>query len=365
MPRHATRRIVVCLSALAVTVTGALTSVTPTQAVESDEDRFFAGVPYTGEFASPQVFAEDGRYYAVATNEDGNNLPAMHSDDLVTWIPRDPLPDYQLYRSWSGFNDAMPKAASWAATKVMDGRRRYSVWAPAIARMGGRYVAAYAAMVNFTKRRLCISLAHADAPEGKYTDSSDEPIVCSSDTHGSIDPDLIKVEGRNYLIWKNSGVKGSVPTRTWIRRLNRSATAFRSGSKAHQLLTTTQSWEGNVTEAPDLVEHDGRFYLFYSGNSYTSRAYATGYAVCESVLGPCTKPTDRPLLATGKKVVGPGGAAGFVDAEGNLVLAFHAWSTSEVGDSTPNICGTCPPRRLHLATLAADDDGLLSVTSVR
>lgn len=331
----------------------------------SDEGRFFAGVPYRGEFASPQVLVDGGRYYAVATNEDGNNLPAMSSDDLRTWIPRAPLPDYSLYRNWAGFNDALPRPASWAATRWKDGARRYGVWAPAIARMGGRYVAAYAAVVSWKKMRLCVSLAHADHPEGKYTDASTKPIVCSSDPRGSIDPDLISVGGKNYLIWKNAGVKGSTPTTTWIRQLDDTATKFATGSEAHLLLRTAQAWEGNVTEAPDMIRHDGRFYLFYSGNSYTTRAYATGYAICAKVTGPCTRPTTKPLLSTNKVVVGPGGAAPFRDLEGRLRLAYHAWSGAEVGSSTPGLCGTCPPRRLYVATLVPGAGGALSVAALR
>lgn len=349
-------------TALAPAVAG---SAVGAETRESDERRFFAGVPYTGEFASPQVLVDGGRYYAVATNEDGNNLPAMSSDDLHTWIPREPLPDYAQYRNWSGFNDALPQPASWAATRWKDGARRYGVWAPAIARMGGRYVAAYAAVVNWKQLRLCVTLAHADHPEGKYTDASTKPIVCSSDPRGSIDPDLITVAGKNYLIWKNAGVRGSAPTTTWIRQLNAKATRFAAGSTAHLLLKTEQAWEGNVTEAPDMIRFDGRFYLFYSGNTYTTRAYATGYAICKKVTGPCTRPESQPLLSTNEVVVGPGGAAPFRDLEGRLRLAYHAWSGAEVGTSSPGICGTCPQRRLYVATLAPGADGKLSVASLR
>ena len=362
---HPRRLVAALLALLATTTTAATLTTAPTQAATaSDETRFFAGLPYTGEFASPQVLVDGGRYYAVATNEDGNNLPAMHSDDLATWTPRDPLPDYDLYRSWSGFNDAMPQPGSWAARRSLDGRMRYAVWAPAIAKAAGRYVAAYAAVVDFKTSRLCIGLAYADAPEGKYTSPARKPIVCSSDTRGSIDPDLITVGGRTYLIWKNSGIKGSTPTTVWARRLNATATGFHSGSRPHKLLTTAQAWEGNVIEAPDMVRYGGRLYLFYSGNTYTTRRYATGYAMCRSVLGPCTRPATGPVLATDGTVVGPGGAAGFKDLDGRLRLAYHAWSASEVGDSTPKICNGCPPRRMHLATLKVKADGRLAVRAL-
>lgn len=357
------------LLATLMAVTAAATATPGAAEAVPGGDRFWSGVPYRGEFPSPQVLVDQGRYYAYATNTDGNNLPVMSSDDLTTWIPRDPLPDYQLYSSWAGYHDALPRPAAWAATR-WDGKiRRYGIWAPAVARMGGRYVVAYTAMVDFSDTRLCISLGYSDSPEGTFTDTSRKPIVCSSDPRGSIDPHLIRSGGANYLIWKNAGVPGSAPTRIWVRRLNDRATAFRSGSKPHLLLTTSQPWEGNVIEAPAMVRYAGRLYLFYSGHSYTTDNYATGYAICKRVVGPCTRAAKRPLLATNDAVVGPGGASPFVDLNGGLRLAYHAWTAGHVGYTTdPSTClGTeegCNQRRLHIARLGVRSDGTLRVASL-
>lgn len=364
-----TRRTTTLLAALLVALLGAVVTTGPTQAVTGG-DRFFAGVPYDGEYASPQVLVDDGRYYAYATNVDGNNLPVMHSDDLETWTPRDPLPDWHRFSGWKLFNDALPQPARWADTTWRNGKHRYGIWAPAVAKMGGRYVAAYSAMVNWRTKRLCISLAYAEHPEGVFTDNSRKPIVCSSDTRGSIDPDLIRVGKRNYLIWKNSGIKGSKPTKIWIRRLNGKATAFQPRSRAHRLLTTSKAWEGNVVEAPDMIRYKGRTYLFYSGHSYTTDRYATGYATCKTVYGPCTRRKPSPLLATNDVVVAPGGAAPFKDLDGNLRLAYHAWTAGQVGYTKhPGACRDtpegCPQRRMHIATLKVRDNGRLKVTDLR
>ena len=34
-----------------------------------------------------------------------------------------------------------------------------------------------------------------------------------------------------------------------------------------------------------MWKHDGRYYLFYSGNAYMSPDYAVGYAVADKVTG--------------------------------------------------------------------------------
>lgn len=80
-----------------------------------------------------------------------------------------------------------------------------------------------------------------------------------------------------------------------------------------------------------MVERDGRFFLFYSGNSWTSRQYATGYAVCATVNGPCEKPLDRPWLQSDAQVSGPGGLSVFRGPRGDIHVIYHAWVGDRVG----------------------------------
>ena len=51
------------------------------------------------------------------------------------------------------------------------------------------------------------------------------------------------------------------------------------------LIQNDQRWEGKVVEAPFMWKHAGRYYLFYSGNSYQSPEYAVGYAVADHITG--------------------------------------------------------------------------------
>ena len=51
------------------------------------------------------------------------------------------------------------------------------------------------------------------------------------------------------------------------------------------VIQNDQPWEGLVVEAPFMWTHAGKYYLFYSGNGYTSPEYAVGYAVADSVTG--------------------------------------------------------------------------------
>ena len=44
-----------------------------------------------------------------------------------------------------------------------------------------------------------------------------------------------------------------------------------------------------MVEAPFIWSRNGKYYLFYSANSYEDGRYALGYAVSDSLEGPYTK----------------------------------------------------------------------------
>jgi beta-xylosidase len=350
--------------ACAVAAVLALSLPSPDAGAALGGDRFYAGEVYRGEFGAPSVLVLGKTYYAYATTLDGLNLPVMTSTDLTTWRARPAYPLSAGYSTWSGYNDALPHPATFAVYKYSGGKLRTSVWAPSVAKIGSKYVAAYVIPVPSSTGRRCISIATSTSPIGAFRDTSTKPIVCSSQPGGSIDPQIFRPgNGYSYLLWKNSGVKGSVPTRIWVRRLAASGTSLAPGTRAHLLLQTAQPWEGNVIEAPAMAHYHHRFYLFYSGNHFIDSSYATGYAICSGPLGPCHRPSTHPLLATGWGVAGPGAASTFVDLQGRLRLAYSAWDQGHVGYPSDTSCLQtaygCNQRKLHIATLTVGSTGRL------
>ena len=73
-----------------------------------------------------------------------------------------------------------------------------------------------------------------------------------------------------------------------------------------------------------MVQHAGRYFLFFSANHWDSPAYDIGYATCGSPLGPCPQ-TRGPWIAAQGQVRGPGGEDFFTDTNGQLWMVFHAW----------------------------------------
>ena len=317
-------------------------------------DPFRPGTTYSGDFPDPTVWRAGGRYYAAATTVAALNLPMTTSTDLVHWTAR-PAPDPAT--PW--LSDALPRPARWARTTTTAGGRPFAAtWAPSVARVGTgtatRFVAAYSVSRASDGRR-CISLARSRTSFGPYVDSTTRPLVCGA--RGVIDPQLY-VEGR--AVWMFVKLEGS-PDRIQVRRMNGAATGFAAGSRARTLLRPQATWEGSVVENPAMIRYRGRRYLFYSGNGYASSRYATGYAVCSSVVGPCRRMAR--ILYSGRYLAGPGGATPFVDRSGRLRLAYHAWRTGRVGYPATDACltstGGCAQRRMYVATLAATSTGRL------
>jgi hypothetical protein len=104
-----------------------------------------------------------------------------------------------------------------------------------------------------------------------------------------------------------------------------------------------------VVEGPSMVRAGGRYYLFYSGNDWSSRSYAVGFALCRAPVGPCAKPSPAVACGASRTIAWPGGQEFFTDAGGQLWMAYYAYTELDVGD--PN------SRRLHLMRVAFDSAG--------
>jgi len=92
----------------------------------------------------------------------------------------------------------------------------------------------------------------------------------------------------------------------------------------HLLLANDLDWEGHLIEGPYLTRQDGRYYLFYAGNDFTSPSYGIGYAVADKISGPWRKATE-PLLKSHPRWSAPGHASVSVGTNGEPRLFFHAY----------------------------------------
>jgi len=90
------------------------------------------------------------------------------------------------------------------------------------------------------------------------------------------------------------------------------------------VLRNDQDWEGHLIEGPFVTYQDGRYWLFYAGNDFSTPAYGIGVAVADQPLGPYTKQSE-PLLKSTKEWTAPGHASVAPGLDGRPQLFFHAF----------------------------------------
>ena len=284
-----------------------------------------AAFPY--DFADPFVLATPSGWYGYSTNGGGGHVQLIRSTDL---------------RRWEWLGEALPALPAWAD--------RNRTWAPAVLPRAGGYVLYYTARHRDSGHQ-CLSVATSPRPDGPFVDGSAAPFLCQHELGGSIDPSpVLDVSGRPFLVWKSEDETVGGRAGLWSAPLTDDGRGL-AGFPA-RLLTAGRSWEGRTVEGPSMVRAGGAYHLFHSGASWNSGDYGIGHATCATPLGPCLRTSDGPLLSRLGRATGTGGPeALWVD--GRLHLAFHAWTTPDVG--YPN------RRKLHLRAVELDPFGRPSV----
>lgn len=320
------------------------------------QDRIEPGSWYAGDFPDPAVLRVGRTFYAYSTTSSGLNVPTLTSTDLRHWRANP-----GTVANPTG--DGLPRTPVWSdGVERTDGRFKATTWAPTVTRLGpGRYVMAYATKVAGSPgQRMCVSVATATRPAGPFVDTTTKPTICPA--RGAIDPQIwVAPTGRPWLYWKID----RHPAALKATRMNWDGITIAPGESPHRLAGIRRAWEGNIIENPAMIRFKGRYYLFYSANSYATSRYAIGYLICKNWFSGCTRPRKTPLLASNAYVVGPGGPMPFLDALGRLRLAYHGWRPGAVGYPASDAClelpSGCGQRRLYIGMLKAARDGRLSV----
>ena len=254
------------------------------------------------DFPDPGVIEAGGFFYSFATNSNGKHVPVARSDDLLRWSL---LPD-----------DALPALAPWVKPVPN------MIWAPEVIKVGSNYRMYYVAPDRASGRQ-CIGVASSAVAAGPYRDTATQPLICPTGFSRAIDPNPFDDSGQLHVYF--SGVLGDSPNGIYAQKLT--ADGLATVGAPVLILKVGAPWEGTVAEAPTMLEHEGRYYLFYSGNDYRDDTYAVGYAVCKSALGPCLKSRDNPILATStgtNAAIGPGHQA-IVKLADAFWMLYHGW----------------------------------------
>jgi arabinan endo-1,5-alpha-L-arabinosidase len=323
MRAAATRGVVAALAGLLLVATSACGTSTEV-VVEGGEGAAGTPLPFAldADFPDPDVLRTGDGYVAYATNGSGFNVQVATSSDLEEWTPV--------------AADALPLLPDWS----LPGR----TWAPDVSEPQPGSFVMYFTVANAAPQLQCIGVATATSPEGPFTPAGSGPIVCPPDEGGAIDPaTFTDADGTRYLLWKNDG--NCCGLDTWLQMAELSPDGTTLAGETTRLLQQDREWEGDLIEAPTLVERDGSYTLFYSANAYGGEDYATGYATAEELRGPYTK-AETPLLSTERsdgRYLGPGGQDVVEGPDGGDAILFHSWDDLFI------------QRGVNVATLEWDD----------
>jgi len=90
------------------------------------------------------------------------------------------------------------------------------------------------------------------------------------------------------------------------------------------VLCNDLDWEGHLIEGPFLTKQEGRYWLFYAGNDFSTPSYGIGVAVADHPLGPFVKQPE-PLLRSTTDWTAPGHASVAPGPDDRPQLFFHAF----------------------------------------
>ena len=212
---------------------------------------------------------------------------------------------------WGPVTDALPDLPAWAEPGW--------AWAPDVRRFGDHDVLYFTTLLRGSSPpTMCIGDAVGTRIIGPYV-AQPAPFICQASLGGSIDPrTFVGANGEAYMIWKSDENAVSQTTDTRIYSQPLSADGLHLLGQPTQIFGPDEPWQGYIVEAPQLVQVDGVYYLFYSGYWFNQPGYAIGVARCSGPLGPCHDTSPDPLLGSNAQGAGPGEESVFSDAQGHL-----------------------------------------------
>jgi arabinan endo-1,5-alpha-L-arabinosidase len=282
----------------------------------------------TGNVAihDPTIAVLDDGFASFATGvegaRDGGQIRTKTSPDGVDWQEAGALPG---------------KMPQWV-TDIF-GYPPKNIWAPSVTEHDGRHYLYYS-VSSFGKNTSVIGLMTND--DLKATDPTsgwiDQGLVLqsvASDDFNAIDPFRIDSGDRAWLTY------GSYWQGIRLVEIDPDSGMVLAGAEASFIAGRN----GNAIEAPAILEHDGKFYLFVSFDA-CCRGINSTYRImvgrADTIEGPYLDKAGKPMLegggtelvATQDRFIGPGGQEVFM-REGEPWLVFHFYNFKEGG--TPNL----------------------------
>ncbi|MGH9078974.1 MAG: family 43 glycosylhydrolase [Acidimicrobiales bacterium] len=252
------------------------------------------------------------------------------ADPAITWDP-----DYRVYRMytsetwfanvpewqsskvtgpWRYVGDALPALPAWHGAP-------FSTWAPEVQDVDGVWTL-WESTAD-PQGNFCLFRATARAAAGPFT-VDPRRVPCDVDANGDIDPSIVMISGRWWLLDKTNGNAVDKPTIFYSQLIG--PDGMPSGPRS-TLLTSDQPWEMGMIEAPSFVQSPStrHWWLVFSAGSIdladpTYQIYATP---CDGPEGPCHIAQVVKLVRPNAQGAAPGEEYAFDAVDGQAWIAYN------------------------------------------
>ena len=146
------------------------------------------------------------------------------------------------------------------------------------------------------------------------------------------DPFVLPHQGR-YLAYATNADKDQANVQMAVSEDLVNWTPLKDGERLHDAMPALPGWaQRGWTWAPEVMELDGRYLLFFTAREKASGRQCTGVATSADPLGPFTSDAAEPLICQ-RDLGGTIDASPFRDADGRLYLYYKA-DANAVGKPT-------------------------------
>ncbi|MGA8116403.1 MAG: family 43 glycosylhydrolase [Actinocatenispora sp.] len=213
------------------------------------------------------------KYITYGASDHGKNVPYSISGSGNT-VATKPTID----------GDAMPGGGgAW----VKNGS---GIWTPGAFYHASRYYLFYTAVKAGSDGQHCVGVASSSSPTSGFKAEA-TPIVCPSKANRwAIDADVTTgPSGAIWMVWRDGerAVGAESALSVMMLKFQDNGTVDRNSDPVVILRSDNLDWahyqDGagvTVIENPSAIYHGGSWYLFYSGNSWSTNYYSTGIAYC-------------------------------------------------------------------------------------
>lgn len=221
-----------------------------------------------------------------------------------------------------------------------------SLWAPHVVAHNGRYFMFFTAARG--KSPHCVYWAVSSRPTGGF--GGPHLVTCGNKSGWeAIDPTVYTTgAAASYVVWKRGHYTPGVVRGTRVsgfphgdfeiraRKLTFSGASVKFAGGNNPSLLLARAYNTVVLEAPSLIAHGGKVWLFVSRDRFDDNDYHTDAWVARSFGAGFT--FSNHVMATGQGYgSGPGGAEALADAHGTVRIAYHVWDRNKPTPRSPGV----------------------------